>query len=91
MGKLRFVNPPNRKVMAFVRIVPEETLLCVCNLARGAQPAELDLSSWQGWTPIELFAETVFPPITDRSYQLSLGAYGVYWFRLQPPDGGSAS
>ena len=91
MGKIRFVNPPNRKVMAFVRIAPEETLLCVCNLARGAQPAELDLSSWQGWTPIELFAETVFPPITDRSYQLSLGAYGVYWFRLQAPDGGSAS
>ena len=91
MGKLRFVNPPNRKVMAFVRIAPEETLLCVYNLARGAQPAELDLSAWQGWTPIELFAETPFPPITDRPYQLALGAYGVYWFRLQQPGGGSAS
>ena len=91
MGKLRFVNPPNRKVMAFVRQAPEETLLCVCNLARGAQPAELDLSEWQGWTPMELFAETAFPPITDRPYQLSLGAYGFYWFRLQPPEGGSAS
>jgi maltose alpha-D-glucosyltransferase / alpha-amylase len=91
MGKLRFVNPPNRKVMAFVRIAPEETLLCVYNLARGAQPAELDLSAWQGWTPIELFAETPFPPITDRPYQLALGAYGVYWFRLQQPEGGSAS
>jgi maltose alpha-D-glucosyltransferase / alpha-amylase len=91
MGKLRFVNPPNRKVMAFVRIAPEETLLCVYNMARGAQPAELDLSAWQGWTPIELFAETPFPPITDRPYQLALGAYGVYWFRLQQPEGGSAS
>ncbi|HEY1418533.1 MAG TPA: maltose alpha-D-glucosyltransferase, partial [Myxococcaceae bacterium] len=91
MGKLRFVNPPNRKVMAFVRTSPEETLLCLCNLARGAQPAELDLSAWEGWTPIELFAETVFPSITDRPYQLSLGAYGVYWFRLQPPGEGSSS
>jgi maltose alpha-D-glucosyltransferase / alpha-amylase len=91
MGKLQFVNPTNRKVMAFVRIVPEETLLCVCNLARGAQPAELDLSAWRGWTPVELFAETAFPPITDRPYQLALGAYGVYWFRLQPPEGGGAS
>jgi maltose alpha-D-glucosyltransferase / alpha-amylase len=91
MGKLRFVNPPNRKVMAFVRIAPEETLLCVYNLARGAQPAELDLSAWQGWTPIELFAETPFPSITDRPYQLALGQYGVYWFRLQQPEGGSAS
>ncbi len=91
MGKLRFVNPTNRKVMAFVREAPEETLLCICNLARGAQPAELDLSGWQGWTPIELFAETPFPPITERPYQLSLGAYGFYWFRLQPPGGGSAS
>jgi len=91
MGKLRFVNPTNRRVMAFIRSFPEETLLCVCNLARGAQPAELDLSTWQGWTPIELFAETPFPPITERPYQLSLGAYGFYWFRLQPPEGGRAS
>ena len=91
MGKLRFVNPTNRRVMAFIRSFPEETLLCVCNLARGAQPAELDLSTWQGWTPIELFAETPFPPITERPYQLSLGAYGFYWFRLQPPEGWSAS
>ena len=88
MGKLRFVNPSNRRVMAFVRTSPEETLLCVCNLARGAQPAELDLSEWQGWTPLELFAETPFPSITDRPYQLSLGAYGFYWFRLQPPAPG---
>ena len=91
MGKLRFVNPPNRKVMAFIRHAPEETLLCLCNLARGAQPAELDLSEWQGWTPVELFAETAFPPITDRPYQLSLGAYGFYWFQLQPPGGGTGS
>ena len=91
MGKLRFVNPTNRRVMAFIRSFPEETLLCVCNLARGAQPAELDLSAWQGWTPIELFADTPFPPITERPYQLSLGAYGFYWFRLQPPEGGSTS
>ena len=91
MGKLRFVNPTNRRVMAFIRSSSEETLLCVCNLARGAQPAELDLSTWQGWTPIELFADTPFPPITERPYQLSLGAYGFYWFRLQPPEGGSTS
>jgi len=88
MGKLRFVNPSNRRVMAFVRTSPEETLLCVCNLARGAQPAELDLSEWQGWTPLELFADTPFPSISDRPYQLSLGAYGFYWFRLQPPAPG---
>ena len=91
MGKLRFVNPPNRKVMAFVRSTREETLLCVCNLFRGAQPAELDLSDWQGWTPLELFAETPFPPITDRPYQLSLGQYGFYWFRMHPPGEGSVS
>ena len=80
MGKLRFVNPSNRRVMAFVRSSAEETLLCVCNLARGAQPAELDLSEWQGWTPLELFAGTPFPTISDRPYQLSLGAC-FYWFR----------
>ncbi len=88
MGKLRFVNPPNRKVMAFVRSTPDETILCVNNMARGAQPAELDLSEWVGCTPVDLFADTPFPPVADRPYQLSLGPYGFYWFRLQRPTPG---
>ena len=48
LGKLRFLNPANRKVLAFIREYEGETILCVCNLSRFAQPAELDLREWAG-------------------------------------------
>jgi maltose alpha-D-glucosyltransferase / alpha-amylase len=81
-GKLKFTNPANRKVLAFVRYDEQKTILVVCNLSRYAQPAELDLSAWKGCTPVELIGETPFPPITDAPYQLSMGPYMFLWFRL---------
>ena len=62
-----------------------QAVLVVCNLSRFAQPAELPLSEWSGWTPVELFGETPFPTITERPYQLSLGPYMFMWFRLENP------
>jgi len=47
-GKLRFENPANKRVMAFVREYQDQTMLVVCSLSRHAQPAELDLSAWLG-------------------------------------------
>jgi maltose alpha-D-glucosyltransferase / alpha-amylase len=84
-GGLRFQNPANRKVLAFIREYQNQTMLVVCSLSRHAQPAELDLSEWLGWTPVELFGEQRFPKITDRLYQLSLGPYMFLWFRLEKP------
>jgi len=84
-GKLRFQNPANKRVMAFLREYQDQTMLVVCSLSRHAQPAELDLSEWLGWTPVELFGETRFPRITRHSYQLSLGPYMFLWFRLERP------
>jgi len=84
-GKLRFTNPANRKVLCFMRYDAHGTMLIACNLARHAQPAELDLSDWSGFTPVELIGETPFPRITERPYQLTLGPYGFRWFRLERP------
>jgi maltose alpha-D-glucosyltransferase/alpha-amylase len=84
-GTLRFQNPTNRKVMAFIREYQNQTMLVVCSLSRHAQPAELDLSEWRGWQPVELFGETRFPRITEQPYQLSLGPYMFLWFRLERP------
>jgi len=89
-GGLRFQNPGNRKVLAFVREYQDQTVLVVCNLSRHAQPAELDLSEWLSWTPVELFGETRFPTISDKSYQLSLGPYMFLWFRLEKPTASEA-
>jgi maltose alpha-D-glucosyltransferase/alpha-amylase len=71
--------------MAFIREYQNQTMLVVCSLSRHAQPAELDLSEWRGWQPVELFGETRFPRITEQPYQLSLGPYMFLWFRLERP------
>ena len=57
-------------------------ILCVANLARSAQPLELDLSTFKGRVPVELLGRTAFPPIGDLPYMLTLAGYGFYWFRL---------
>ena len=47
-GTLRFIRPGNRKVLVYLREYGEDSILCVANLARSAQPVELDLSALQG-------------------------------------------
>jgi maltose alpha-D-glucosyltransferase / alpha-amylase len=83
MGKLRWLNPDNRKVLAFMREYEGQSILIVCNLSRYAQPAVLDLRDWEGQVPIELMGETPFPMISGLPYQLTLGPYMFLWFRLE--------
>jgi maltose alpha-D-glucosyltransferase/alpha-amylase len=85
LGVLRFVNPDNRRVLAFTREWEGQTILIVCNLSSFAQPALLDLREWEGQVPVELMGETPFPPISSLPYQLSLGPYMFLWFRLEKP------
>jgi len=81
-GTLRFIRPGNRKVLAYVREYADDTILCVVNLARSAQPVELDLSEFKGRVPIEMIGRTSFPPVGDLPYLLTLPGYAFYWFRL---------
>jgi maltose alpha-D-glucosyltransferase/alpha-amylase len=82
-GTMRFVKPENRKIFAFVRVHDSETVLCVFNLSRFAQPVELDLSEFDGRTPVEMLGKTRFPVVTSQAYQLALAPWGFYWFRLE--------
>ncbi len=82
-GTLRFVRPGNRKVLAYVRTIDEETILCVANLASTSQPVELDLAAWKGRTPVEILGNTPFPPVGELPYFITLPPYGFYWFRLE--------
>jgi maltose alpha-D-glucosyltransferase/alpha-amylase len=43
---------------------------------------ELDLSPFAGRVPVELNAGTLFPPIGELTYLLTLPPYGFYWFVL---------
>jgi maltose alpha-D-glucosyltransferase/alpha-amylase len=88
-GTLRFIRPGNRKVFVYLREYGEDTILCVANLARSAQPVEIDLAPYKGRVPVELLGRTTFPPIGELPYLLTLPGYGFYWFALradaQPP------
>jgi hypothetical protein len=57
-------------------------VLCVANLSRFAQPAELSLGRWEGCTPIELLGRVPFPRVTAKPYSVTLAPYGIYWFEL---------
>jgi len=81
-GTLRFIRPGNRKVLVYLREYQNDVILCVVNLARTAQPVEVDLAEFKGTVPIELIGRTVFPPIGELPYLLTLHGYGFYWFQL---------
>jgi maltose alpha-D-glucosyltransferase/alpha-amylase len=81
-GRLTFLRPGNRKILAYLRELGDEAILCVANVGRSAQPVELDLSRFKGRVPLELLGRTPFPPIGELPYMLTLPAHGFYWFRL---------
>ena len=82
-GTMEFLSPANRKVLAYLRRYREGVILCVANLSRTVQPAELDLSAFAGLTPVEMLGYTEFPTIGTLPYFLTLGPYGFYWFELE--------
>ncbi|MDD2366814.1 MAG: maltose alpha-D-glucosyltransferase [Desulfuromonadaceae bacterium] len=81
-GRLVFLAPGNRKILAYLREYRDEVILCVANLGRSAQPVELDLSNYRGRVPLEMMGRTAFPPIGELPYLLTLPSCGFYWFRL---------
>ncbi|HEY0564005.1 MAG TPA: maltose alpha-D-glucosyltransferase, partial [Terriglobales bacterium] len=82
-GTLKFLNPQNRKVLAFVREYQDERILVVANLSRYPQHVELDLRDYEGMAPMEMFGGTEFPPISQNAYPLTLTPYGYFWISLQ--------
>ena len=81
-GSRRFLRPGNRKILAYLREFGEDSILCVANLSRSAQPVELNLAPFKGRVPVEMLGRTAFPPIGDLPYLLTISGYGFYWFRL---------
>ncbi|MGB8628019.1 MAG: maltose alpha-D-glucosyltransferase [Xanthobacteraceae bacterium] len=83
-GTLTLLSPKNRKILAYLREYCGDILLCVANVAHSPQAVELDLSRFVGRVPVELNAGTLFPPIGELTYLLTLPPYGFYWFALAP-------
>jgi maltose alpha-D-glucosyltransferase/alpha-amylase len=87
-GGFRLLYPKNRKVLAYLREYDGRTILCVANLARTPQAVELELSEFAGRTPVELDGGSIFPPIGQLAYLLTLSPYGFYWFLLADEETG---
>ena len=81
-GTLTFIRPANRAVLAYVRQLDNEAILCVANISRSAQAVELDMSPWKGRVPQEMLGRTHFPRIGDLPYLVTLPPYGFFWFQL---------
>ena len=84
-GSIEFLQPENRRILAFIRQYGDETILVVANLSRFVQHAELDLSAFEGRMPVELFGHVEFPVIGPNPYFLSLGPHAFMWFGLERP------
>ena len=81
-GSLTLVRPANRTVLAYVRQLGDDAILCVANLSRSAQAVELDLNAWKGRIPQEMLGRARFPRIGELPYLITLPPYGFYWFQL---------
>jgi maltose alpha-D-glucosyltransferase/alpha-amylase len=82
-GSIQFLQPQNRKVLAFTRTFEEETILVIANLSRFPQPVQLDLAEFKQAVPVEFFGRTDFPAITDQPYFLTLAPHAAFWFSLE--------
>jgi maltose alpha-D-glucosyltransferase / alpha-amylase len=89
-GTIKFFEPANRKILAYLRQYRDERVLCVANLSRFAQPVDLDLSEAEGAVPVEMLGYVDFPPIERQPYRLTLAPYSFLWLelqqRIQPPE-----
>jgi maltose alpha-D-glucosyltransferase/alpha-amylase len=90
-GSLSFLNPSNRKILAYLREFEQsdgtrETVLCVANLSRFAQPVSLDLATYEGMEPVEMLGYVPFPTVTAAPYQLTIAPYSFLWLELQAPS-----
>ncbi len=85
LGSYEPLETNNPRIFAHVRRYEEDVMLCVHNLARSAQPVELDLSRFEGRVPEEMFGRTSFPPVGKLPYLLTLAPRGFFWFELKAP------
>lgn len=82
-GTIRFLEPSNSKVLAFMRSFEGETILVLTNLSKHSQSVEIDLADFAGIEPVEIFSQNKFFAIQDTPYRFTLGPYGYYWFLME--------
>ena len=87
-GEFEVLPCSNPSVLAFVRSergTDGNPVLCIHNLSRFAQPAELHMGHWHGLQPVELLGRVPFPLVGIDPYPVTLAPYGYQWFELVQP------
>ena len=82
-GQTTLLNPANHRVLAYLRTLGKEQVLCVCNLSSSAQAVELDLESLAGALPIEMFGREPVSTHRRTAVHAHLGPYAFFWFKLR--------
>jgi maltose alpha-D-glucosyltransferase/alpha-amylase len=94
-GSFELLDADNPAVLAYLRrAVPEarkgtqgdDIVICVNNLSRSAQPAQLPLAMFAGREPVELLGRVTFPRIGEEPYPVTLTPHAFYWFQLTNPS-----
>ncbi len=86
-GDLSFLPVENPKILAYTRQYEDETLLIVVNLSKYSQPAEIDLSRFAGYRPVEVFSKNRFPEVRDGvPYFFTMAPYEYEWFVMEKVD-----
>ncbi|HOX53295.1 MAG TPA: alpha-glucosidase C-terminal domain-containing protein, partial [Fibrobacteria bacterium] len=83
-GTFELLEPSNRRILAYLRRLGNETILVVANLSKHPQPFSLELGEFQGMVPVEMRGDIPFPQIGRSPWPSSLGPWGWMWFRLVP-------
>jgi maltose alpha-D-glucosyltransferase/alpha-amylase len=82
-GTFEALDAANPSVFAFLRTLDDNVVLCVNNLSRFAQPAELDLRRYQGRIPVEMLGHVHFPRVGELPYLLTLAPHSFHWFTIE--------
>ncbi|MVN21694.1 maltose alpha-D-glucosyltransferase [Mucilaginibacter arboris] len=83
-GDMKFIQSDNAKVLSFTRTYEDQTMLVIINLSRFTQPAEIDLTAYKGYVPIEILSRNRFPAVKeDAPYFFTLSAYASQIFLLE--------
>lgn len=89
-GDIEFIDSNNSKILAFVRSFQDEKILVIINLSRYSQLAELNLTRFSGYVPVEVFGKNKFPLIGDDPYIFPMQFKGYFWFELKKQEAGDS-
>ena len=88
VGEFATVPCDNDAVLAYLRRSPDETILCLANLATTPRAATVELAEHAGARVHDVFGGAAFPDVgADGRWTVTLGSRSFFWLTLTPADG----